>query len=661
MIATPREQLKKLRTEARRVCDAWPLRDVQFSINTGWAENYEDLFSAAYTHVLREEEILDRVLKQGRAILSGRAGDGKTWLLRRRYKEILDRGDVPILLDLKQWTHADYEQWQDWTSSGIGDAADFLVRRFSGLGIGVTDIDRLPPDVSKFLLVDGLNEITSGVGAQVLQLLDELVREQINLSVLVADRLIRRELPSASRWSIGALLPLSDVQIHKHLHKSFDKSSGILTSPFFLDATIKYKVEGSRRSQACESFLLTHAKIKETEFEDLAAAAFDAYQKSGTRVFDRAPFVELAGEAVANALELAGVLVSEGEGRSYFSHHIVHDYLAARHFSSLPVEGWNSKALSELSFDASSFDAVELVFEQLGEGRTDSFLRQLYDWNLYAAGYALAQARDADVCVGSEMRTMIFAMLAEKRFDSVLATRRKAGDALALMQLSDAQAYRDAQSLERVFEILDSVESEEGWFNEWKELFQTRSDSQLGTDTLETIRNLDSITGWTVANVAKRSRVAEGTPDQLVQWLKDEPNATVRWRIAHVLGAFPIQVSLEALLQLLDSDLDSSVRYGAIRSIVELAARGNKTFREVVSFAVDCRADAISGQPKISNELRTSLLQDADLVGEGWLSFVSAVVKALFVVNEDTLERDLWRGCLGMAETLYSRQNGVIG
>ena len=295
------------------------------------------------------------------------------------------------------------QEWKEWTSSEIGDAADFLVRRFGGIGLGAIDLDRLSPDVPKILLVDGLNEITSPVGAQILHLLDELVRDQINLSVLVADRLIRRELPNPARWSIGTLLPLSQDEVRRHLGEKVDvKPGGILTSPFFLDAALRYRVEGHRRSQTSERFLILHGGVDELHLDRVAAAAFDAYQRSRSRVFDRAVFAGLAGEAATTALERSNTLMPPESGRRYFAHHILHDYLAARYFAQRPVEEWTAQALSELSFDASSFDAVELVFEQLDEERADLFLQQLYDWNLYAAGYALAQARDTDACVGTE-------------------------------------------------------------------------------------------------------------------------------------------------------------------------------------------------------------------------------------------------------------------
>lgn len=655
MSLSSREQLHQVRERAHAKSESWPSHEVQFRVETGWAQTYDEIFSGRFSSILTEDAILDSVLKRGRAILAGRGGDGKTWLLRRLYRKVLERGDIPVLLDLKQWTETDYEQWKEWTSNEIGDAADFIVRRFGGIDLGAIDLDRLPPNASKILLVDGLNEITSAVGAQILYLLDELVRDQINLSVFVADRLIRRELPNLSRWSIGVVRPLTVAEVRKHLGNNIDvEPGGLLTSPFFLDASLKYGVEGHHRAQTSERFLTSHGGLPEADINGAAAAAFDAYKNTQSRMFDRSAFAELAGETATAALEHSSTLVSAADGRRYFVHHILHDYLSARHVAGLTDEDWTSQTLSALSFDSSSFDAIELVFEQLDAQRANAFLRKLYDWNLYAAGYALAQARDSDTRVGTEMRSVIFSMLAEKRFDAILSTRQKANDALMLMQLSDARVFQEAHSLEAVKAALAAVESGEKWFLDWRSLFQAKPDSELSPQMLAEIRRPDSIIGWTMANVAKRTVVSEQSQGHLVDWIHDERDPTVRWRIAHVLGAFPNQTTLETLLGLLDNDTDGSVRYGAIRSIVELGARAERELRTIVCEHITRRAEAISKQPKISGELRTCLLMDKKAVPPDWLSFVAQIVRALFVVTDSTNERDLWRQCLGTAENLYS-------
>ena len=80
MASATHEPLNQLHDRAREMCGSWPLHEVQFSVRTGWAETYGDIFAKRFTSILQEEEILDAVLDRGRAILAGRGGDGNNFL-----------------------------------------------------------------------------------------------------------------------------------------------------------------------------------------------------------------------------------------------------------------------------------------------------------------------------------------------------------------------------------------------------------------------------------------------------------------------------------------------------------------------------------------------------------------------------------------------------
>jgi hypothetical protein len=370
-------------------------------------------------------------------------------------------------------------------------------------------------------------------------------------------------------------------------------------------------------------------------------------------MFDVVTFRGKVGQPILDKLEQSGAIRIDG-ANGFFQHHIAHDFLAATHVAGLPPALWTPELFRDLSFDASSFDAVELAFEQLVEGPADLFLQKLYDWNLYAAGYALAQRRQGDTPVGAEMRTVILAMLGDKCFDSVIATRQRAADALSLMQIEEAEPFRQATSLVDLCAVVDAVGSEVPWFNEWKEVFRISETQAIEPGTLAKIIEDNSILGWTVANVAKRVADGEWILPQLAHWLAASPNATVRWRIAHVLGAIPKQEALHHLRDLIDNDADEDVRYGATRSLVELATVAGPELRSEASATLAERALAISRSDRIARELRSSLLVDPSVAPVDWLSFVLACVQAQFLATERLGDRDLWRGCLNEAEKLYT-------
>jgi len=396
-----------------------------------------------------------------------------------------------------------------------------------------------------------------------------------------------------------------------------------------------------------------HFGLTEAEAVLVAEACFAAYSAARSRMFNVVAFREKVGQPVLNKLEQSGAIRVDGTN-GFFQHHIAHDFLAAMHVAGLDSDLWTPRLLRELSFDASSFDAVELAFEQLAEGPADLFLQKLYDWNLYAAGYALAQRRQGDAPVGIEMRTVILAMLSDKCFDPVIATRQRAADALRLMQIEEAKPFQHATTLVELCAVVNAVESDVEWFNEWKEVFRISETQTIEPATLVKITEDNSILGWTVANVAKRVDDDGRILAQLAGWLGESPNATVRWRIAHVLGTIPEHAALRCLRDLIDNDADEDVRYGAVRSLVELARIAGPELREEARTVIATRSQTILMSDRVARELRSSLLIDPLVAPAGWLSFARACIQALFIESERLEDRDLWRGCLNEAEKLYS-------
>src|SRR6185369_16186165 len=104
--------------------------------------------------------------------------------------------------------------------------------------------------------------------------------------------------------------------------------------------------------------------------------------------------------------------------------------------------------------------------------------------------------------------------------------------------------------------------------------FATPRGSALSDDDLAAIEHEDSLIGWTVANVAKRTTISESQAAMLRRLLQNAEDPIVRWRAAHVLGAHPSEDNVTALLDALN-DPYHWVRYGAVRSLIELAARSS--------------------------------------------------------------------------------------
>ena len=656
MTRSPGQGLPELREQVIRVVEGLPRKDPAFSIEIGWASTYDALF-AGEVDKAREESVLEVAMKKGRCIVAGRGGAGKTQML-HRLMVLAARADViAVLIDLKNWTKDDYGAWDEWTHSSIVDGVSFLLERFAQPNVDALGLDYLPPSTKKLLVVDGLNEIIAPIGQKILLALDDFVGRQIGLSILVVDRLTRRSLPSPSRWAFATPLPISDEIIAKHCGDDAVSSarSDSLRSPYFLDAAIREDEVTKSPSETHRRFLLDHGGLQDLEIVRVAEAAFGLYMEARTRTFSKDSLIAKIGVELADRLLQTGVVVESDDGVQ-FVHHLVHDYLAAYHVASLDEREWTPGLLQVISFDGASFDTISMVLSQLRESAADLFLRSLYDWNLYAAAYALS---DADETAGPsyEMRLIIYAMLAEKRFDIFEPTRQRAGDALAITHSSAASEIKASRTLSDLLDAVARTKSEKNWFAEWVTLFRHAPGSDLSDQDLEHIRDDSSIDGWTVANVARRSVLTGEQLARLRGWL-GETRSVVRWRIAHVLGAYASIENAQILLKLLREDTDSNVRYGAVRSLVEQAARAtNDALRSDVRDLLVNVMPVLQTEQKLKEELRRALLVVPEQTPRSWWNVIAPISKRGFETENDLDGQEAWRRFIDVAAARYAPQD----
>ncbi|WP_089938795.1 hypothetical protein [Candidatus Entotheonella palauensis] len=272
-----------------------------------------------------------------------------------------------------------------------------------------------------------------------------------------------------------------------------------------------------------------------------------------------------------------------------------------------------------------------MVLEQLEMGSdADRFVRQLYDWNQYAAAYSAAEGRyRGAIQVTEEMEIILLAMLAERRWDLITATRRRVVDALSLFPTEMANRFLEAASLAEVFSIIDEIETAEEFFLSWKELFTRSTRTNIVNNAeLEQIRVPDSVVGWTCANVLKRLTVEDHQQAILRSFLKDA-DRTVCWRIVHVMGAFPGEANAEQLFAVFDSDSYHWIRYGAIRSLVEIAALANARLRSKIFSKLANNIDKLASDERILDEFERVIFIDKARAPRHWTRDVNRVLKAL--------------------------------
>jgi hypothetical protein len=645
-VIRPNVAKRGIRDLGDRIADAVGQLQVptpEFLINIGWASSYEDLFAG---HPDSQSEILNlnkTAMEKGFVLLTGKGGGAKTVIIIRLAKNALKSQALPFVVSLKDWTGKDYVSWDAADSQSA--KVDFLLSRFGLVSLSSVDLEGISPKIVRLILVDGLNEVNSRVGQEIIYALEDYVRFAPNSRIVVTDRLVRRGFVNRSRWKLAIVCPLQLTEVEKQIAKKFGKravsalsqeSRSLLTSPYFLDAYLREGTIAATRSQEFETYFLNHVTLSNEEIGLSAIAAFEVY-KTASRTFPLAQFTEHTNAQIVQKLRSSGAMITEGQV-AYFDHHLKHDYLVSRYLSQRPQE-WNDETFKVVTFGASSFETITLVLEQIVEVEAaDSFLRHIYDWNPYGAGYAVAEARQT--AASWEIRIVIFAMLAERRLDVMIRTAERANDALSLIQGEAVEPFKTSESLEGIFGAVNAVESVRDWFQQWRTLYTTTQGAPASEADIASLIDEDSVVGWTSANVLKRLFLSQEQQTTVRQILQDHEDAKMRWRAAHVLGAFASEENLNALIDALQ-DPASSVRFGSVRSVIEIAAREHGLTDSAFQRLIE-HADQISEHRTVIEEVQRAVFVRGQIVPPNWSSKVLSLVAVLQSSKISALMNEQW-------------------
>jgi hypothetical protein len=615
----------------------------EFSISVGWASTYDDLFAGRFLSTSDISQLVSTALAKGFVLLTGRGGGAKTVIVHRLAQYSLQRQLLPLVITLKDWTGRDYEDW-DRIESQFGKI-EFLLRRFGLASVQSIDLDEMPLKTIRLLLVDGLNEVNSRTGQEIIYALDEYVRYAPSARLIVTDRLLRRAFVDPNRWQLALVKPLSSNEVKKQISSRFHsgtystlsaEGAELLESPYFLNAFLRDGQIAKTRSEEFWTYFTRHAALSEAEVDSASVAAFNAYRVS-SRTFNLDDFVQVSSDIVVQKLEHAGAIIREGSV-AYFDHHLKHDYLASKYLATRRGE-WNPDTFRHVTFSASSFETMSLTLEQIvARDDADYFLRQVYDWNPYGAGYAIAEARQS--AATREMHIVIFSMLAERRWDIMVQTSERAADTLNLIRTDDARRFQATNDLNNIFAIISAVQSEYEWFREWRTLYTKPPQSRATEADIRELAKHDSVTGWTAANVLKRLQLGDELQDIVRNYLRDHDAAVVRWRAAHVLGSQPTRQNMEVLVFAL-KDRDSAVRFGATRSLIEVAARNAELTTDVFKVLIE-NTQYIVEHRHIVEEVQRAVFVKREYVPRKWTSAVLPLIAVLQAKTTSAYRAEQW-------------------
>lgn len=560
-------------------------RDFGYSIRL--AESFQEVLDetsdapgidlAEFAHVVRRNAC---------TLLQARGGAGKTHTATRLMSVLEEQGASSVFVTA--------------TALARRESLDSLVAERGGqLSEGHSAAAVFDPTL---IVIDGLNEVDRESGERILEEVGPYTAAHPDTSVLITDRLARRNSASPF-WMYATLLPVPDSVIREITGEEPAEAYGI---PFYLER----HQEGRAAGEILHESILRYVTAQ--QLPDLAAAAYSSYEKHKKRAIDRDVVIDAVGHDVWKDMIEGKAVVQIGPDY-YFEHHLLHDYLAGHHLAT-HRSLWVPKGFDVVTLNASSFDALALSLAAVESPEDVQKLVQLvYNWNFYAAAYMLEEDRAGGQTIGSPMETALLGALAEKRFDFVRPTVTRVEDALRVQRSPLSRALLGAGDRDAVVAILRSVpESTDSpkWFALWMDQYSRPDGTRATRGDVETVASDEPVLGWGAANALRRLRLTKTQSSELRRLLKGHGNEAVRWRAAHVLGTHPGGRNLDALRAALREDEDRWVRYGALRSIFEQIASAEPVRRPDL---VERLMDDVSMELAKPGQLRTEAIRCLDV------------------------------------------------
>jgi hypothetical protein len=157
---------------------------------------------------------------------------------------------------------------------------------------------------------------------------------------------------------------------------------------------------------------------------------------------------------------------------------------------------------------------------------------------------------------------------------------------------------------------------------------------------VESLADDNSMIGWAAANVLKRLQLSAVEQDGIRE-AAAHPRPVVRWRAVHAMGGLATDDFMTALLDRLDRNEDENVRYGALRSLIEIASRDSELLPRVAEALIQ-RLTTIAGSPRLLGELSRAVFLSKGCAPSGWSQQMSRVFYTLLDRADDTTEAEHW-------------------
>lgn len=596
-------------------------------------------------------EFSDFVKSKKAVVLKGSAGGGKSFAATKISRDLASEGIIPIVLNFKNWRH---ENSEHLSGASLDDRMDVLLG-LSTKRLSLKHLEKL--DGEKWFILDGINEIPGGKFGDesiraVLTTMNEYIRKNsIGSPILITDRMIERNFPES--YFIVKINRLVQSFVKEKIDERFesgrfnsltDSTKDLLTLPYFLDqALLGDNPDLISETNAIKMFFEKTLGFSKDTLDEISDAVYNVNESVRSLSFDEKNFSESIEMETYGKLIDSGTVLQSVDGTAKFDHQLKHEYLISRYL--VRNQDWTVKNFDVATFDANSIDALFMSVEQLeNKEDCDRFLKHVFDWNWPAAIRCTARMeRRGAKNYSQETLIAICAFISQKKFDQVHVTSINAQKLLKEFEGGVGQELFNANDLSRVFEIVNGVTSEVDWFLKWRTLF-TMENNSLSDENVNLIEDKKSLVGWTASNVFKRlplNDIQQGQLRSLYRSHKSDTmeNNTIRWRIVHPLGSFPSEENAKLLFDALDNDSYHWTRYGAARSLMEMAATTQK--QELREFILNGFKERVTSMhPKVLEEMGNTSMHKKAVAG--WEDEVKQLLQHVQETDIDGLDKNKW-------------------
>lgn len=628
----------------------------EFSFTLNKARSFTDLVNEEY---FEEDLTIDAVIEDGdlkRTLLVAPGGWGKTSVFCRLGLRALELGFEVFYLDLTA-AGALFKNPEEFEKGASFEALFDKPSQSRDLFQYWLAVES---ETDVLLLVDGLNEIYRVASDQILEWLNREAVENA-VRVFAADRLTKER---EGYFTILGISALSENEVRRHLGELPGNAAhlDLLRVPFFLDLELILRdggraAEDRSRHKMLEAYFVEICEMSDEDLTVLCSIAFEAYEDFGTRSFSEEWLAAKLDTTLVGRLETAGVLVWGKEREVRFRHQLLHDYLVGRWLAESGRDYWTPKKFDASTFRGNSPESLYFAAEIIGE-ESERFLLEVYDWNYSMTFFVLA---DLQQTVGSseveeDLGFALTALYAEKKFDSFETTVENSSQRLRQLQVKHKDQFVEVSSIYELLDVVENFDFSGRRYEEWQQLFCKTSGAVMEDEALNLIIG-DPLFGWTAANVYRRVGVAESYYSALrTMYFMSREKMSHRWRIVHLLGKCRSDANIGLLWKvLLNKDEVTWVRYGALRSLIEIAYEvGGEERRQILSRFVGELDSLASNSILLRNIGRTPFIRNAD---QDWYESVLPLVRAAQSTREAEEEAGYWEDCMtevekrsGMAE-----------